>query len=78
LPLFSAVNFITEEFFMRHLSAGALIVVVFTFASTFAEAAPPSSCAGKFIGDWRHSGSGNRGILKPDGQALCSEHPACV
>lgn len=63
---------------MRHLSAGALIVVVFTFASTFAEAAPPSSCAGKFIGDWRHSGSGNRGILKPDGQALCSEHPACV
>jgi hypothetical protein len=63
---------------MRHFSASALIAVGCAFVGTFAEATPPSSCAGKFIGDWRHSGSGNRGILKPDGQALCSEHPACV
>lgn len=63
---------------MRHFPAGALIAVICSLASTFAQAAPPSSCAGKFIGDWRHSGSGNRGILKPDGQALCTEHPACV
>jgi len=63
---------------MKHFSAGVLIAAVCTLASTFAQAAPPSSCAGKFIGDWRHGGSGNRGILKPDGQALCSEHPACV
>lgn len=41
-------------------------------------AAPPSSCAGKFVGEWRHSGSGNRGSVKADGRALCSEHPACV
>ncbi|SPP93329.1 hypothetical protein [Bradyrhizobium vignae] len=43
-----------------------------------AGAAPPSSCAAKFIGDWRHSGSGNRGTITPDGRALCSEHPSCV
>lgn len=43
-----------------------------------AEAGPPSSCAGKFIGEWRHSGSGNRSTVTPDGRALCSEHPACV
>lgn len=41
-------------------------------------AAPPSSCAAKFVGEWRHSGSGNRGSVKADGRALCSEHPACV
>lgn len=63
---------------MKHFSAGVLVAAVCMLAGTFAQAAPPSSCAGKFIGDWRHSGSGNRGILKPDGQALCSEHPACV
>lgn len=63
---------------MKHFLAGALIAAVCGFVSTFAQAAPPSSCARKFIGDWRHSGSGNRGILKPDGQALCTEHPACV
>jgi hypothetical protein len=79
LSLFLAVTSISlGDFFMKHFSAGALIAVVCAFASTFAQAAPPSSCAGKFIGDWRHSGSGNRGILKRDGQALCTEHPACV
>lgn len=59
---------------MRRLTAVFLLLV----CAASAEAAPPSSCAGKFIGDWRHSGSGNRGTLKPDGAALCSEHPACV
>lgn len=55
------------------------VVLFFLLAgAAVAEAAPPSSCAAKFIGDWRHSGSGNRGTLLPDGRALCSEHWACV
>lgn len=59
---------------MRHLIAVPLLL---TFLAP-AAAAPPSSCAGKFIGEWRHSGSGNRGSIKADGRALCSEHPSCV
>lgn len=59
---------------MRHLIAVSLLLTLLAPAA----AAPPSSCAGKFIGEWRHSGSGNRGSVKTDGRALCSEHPACV
>jgi len=59
---------------MRHLIATSLLLATLAPAA----AAPPSSCAGKFIGEWRHSGSGNRGSVKADGRALCSEHPACV
>jgi len=56
-----------------------LLILSFLLAgAAVAEAAPPSNCAAKFIGDWRHSGSGNRGTILPDGRALCSEHPACV
>ncbi len=55
-----------------------LLLSVLLSGTAAAEAAPQSSCAAKFIGDWRHSGSGNRGTLLPDGRALCSEHPACV
>lgn len=56
-----------------------LIILLFLLAgAAVAEAAPASSCAARFIGDWRHSGSGDRGTILPDGRALCSEHPACV
>jgi len=59
---------------MRFLIAGTLVLTSIPPAG----AAPPSSCAGKFIGEWRHSGSGNRGSIMADGRALCSEHPACT
>ncbi|MCK1723290.1 hypothetical protein [Bradyrhizobium sp. 141] len=55
------------------------VISLFLLASAApALAAPPASCAAKFVGDWRHSGSGNRGSVLRDGRALCSEHPACV
>lgn len=59
---------------MRSLIASALLLS--SIAPAFA--APPASCASKFVGEWRLSGSGNRGSVLPDGRALCSEHPACV
>jgi hypothetical protein len=59
---------------MRSLIASSLLLASIGSAS----ASPPSTCAGKFIGEWRHSGSGNRGSVLADGRALCSEHPACV
>jgi hypothetical protein len=62
-------------FHMRSLLIASSLLLA-SIAS--ASAAPPSSCAGKFIGEWRHSGSGNRGSVLADGRALCSEHPACV
>jgi len=52
--------------------------VLLTLMVSSAFAAPPASCASKFVGEWRHSGSGNRGSVLRDGRALCSEHPACV
>jgi hypothetical protein len=58
---------------MRLLIAASLLLGSIASAS-----AAPSSCAGKFVGEWRHSGSGNRGSVMADGRALCSEHPACV
>lgn len=74
LCLLEQGGFILWGFNMKRLIAVSLL---FACAAP-AEAAPPSSCAAKFIGDWRHSGSGNRGTITPDGRALCSEHPACV
>lgn len=59
---------------MKSSIAAALLLT----STAPALAAPPASCAGKFVGEWRHSGSGNRGSVLPDGRALCSEHPACV
>ena len=49
-------------------------------ASANANAAPPSSCAGKFVGVWRHNGIGqtNKATLTADGTAACSENAACV
>jgi hypothetical protein len=49
-------------------------------ASADASAGPPSSCAGKFVGVWRHNGIGqtNKATLTADGTAACSENPACV
>ncbi len=44
-------------------------------------AAPPSSCAKKFVGTWQHNGIGgikNTAILKANGQAECRDNPACV
>lgn len=59
---------------MRYL----IVVSPLLTAISSADAAPPSGCATKFIGEWRHSGSGNRGSVKADGRALCSEHPAAT
>jgi hypothetical protein len=59
---------------MRSLIATSLLLASIASAA----AAPSSNCAGKFVGEWRHSGSGNRGSVMADGRALCSEHPACV
>lgn len=58
--------------------ARSLIASALLLTSSAAFAAPPASCASKFVGEWRHSGSGNRGSVLRDGRALCSEHPACV
>ena len=59
----------------KSLIACALLLPAMTSAAL---ATPPASCASKFVGEWRHSGSGNRGSVLRDGRALCSEHPACV
>lgn len=58
---------------MRYLVSLPFAAAVFV---TPAFAAPPASCASKFIGEWRHSG-GNKGTLTADGRAICSEHAAC-
>src|SRR6266849_83709 len=52
----------------------------FLITSANASAAPPSSCAGKFVGVWRHNGIGqtNKTTLTADGTAACSENPACM
>lgn len=62
-----------QRFNARYLIAATLLSVLCSPAF----AAPPSSCAAKFIGEWRHTG-GNKGTLTPDGRALCSEHAGCV
>jgi hypothetical protein len=60
------------------ISVRSLLFLPFAAAVfiTPASAAPPASCASKFIGEWRHSG-GNKGTLTADGRAICSEHAAC-
>ncbi|WP_407122349.1 hypothetical protein [Bradyrhizobium sp. STM 3561] len=58
---------------MRFLLCLPFAAAVFV---TPAFAAPPASCASKFVGEWRHSG-GNKGTLTADGRAICSEHAAC-
>lgn len=52
-------------------------VVAFVLFASPALAAPPSSCASKFVGTWQH-GTSNIGTLRPDGQALCTGNPFCV
>ena len=54
-----------------------LVGMVFALIVGPVLAAPPSSCAGKFIGSWQH-GTSNMGTLTPDGQALCSGNPFCT
>ncbi|MET3336883.1 hypothetical protein ABIF61_005407 [Bradyrhizobium japonicum] len=40
-------------------------------------AAPPASCAGKFVGRWTHTG-GNNSTVTADGRATCEDHAFCV
>lgn len=58
---------------MRSLIATALLLA--SIAPSFA--APPSSCAGKFVGQWSHTG-GNKAFVTADGRATCTEHAFCV
>jgi hypothetical protein len=57
------------------LSRG-LAFLALIFAADDALAAPPSSCANKFIGKWQH-GTSNVADLTPDGRAICSGNPFC-
>ena len=58
----------------------SLLLFGFRVASANASAAPPASCAGKFVGVWRHNGIGqtNKATLTADGTAACSENAACM
>ena len=47
------------------------------FVQRTASAAPPASCAHKFIGKWQH-GTSNQADLTPDGRAICSGNPFCT
>ena len=58
-------------FWSRALGTSALILVAGS-----AIAAPPSSCARKFVGTWQHSTS-NIATLTLDGRAICSGNPFC-
>jgi len=42
-----------------------------------AAAAPPASCAGKYVGRWTHTG-GNNSTVTADGRATCEDHAFCV
>ena len=53
-----------------------LAFLALMFAGDNALAAPPSSCANKFIGKWQH-GTSNIADLTPDGRAICSGNPFC-
>lgn len=55
----------------------ALASFALFLAAGSAMAAPPSSCASKFIGTWQH-GNSNISTLTADGQALCSGNAFCV
>ena len=54
-----------------------LILFALVFLQSNAFAAPPASCAHKFIGKWQH-GTSNQAELTPDGQAICSGNPFCT
>jgi hypothetical protein len=65
---------------MRILSTSFLGGAVFLAAAS-ADAAPPASCAKKFIGVWTHHGAGgetNIATLTADGTAACSGNAFCV
>jgi len=55
----------------------ALGSLVLLLLAGSAWAAPPSSCASKFVGTWQH-GSSNIGTLTPDGRAMCTGNAFCV
>jgi hypothetical protein len=55
----------------------ALVFIACIFTVGNALAAPPASCANKFIGKWQH-GTSNIADLTPDGQAICSGNPFCT
>lgn len=50
------------------------LLLVFLSSNSFA--APPASCAGKFVGTWQHSWT-NVETFTRDGQAICSGNPFC-
>lgn len=54
-----------------------LVFIALVFFQTNALAAPPASCAHKFIGKWQH-GTSNQADLTPDGRAICSGNPFCT
>lgn len=54
-----------------------LLPLALILATADAMAAPPSSCASKFVGTWQH-GTSNIATLTPDGQALCSGNAFCL
>lgn len=60
---------------MVWIRALVFIACIFTFGNALA--APPASCANKFIGKWQH-GTSNIADLTPDGQAICSGNPFCT
>lgn len=58
------------------------LVMIICMTGAPALAAPPASCARKFLGTWEHYSNGvmtNRAIVRADGQAPCIETgPKCV
>jgi len=62
---------------LKHNILAVLSVAIATFVSSAASAAPPPSCAGKFIGVWNH-GNNNIGTLHANGVASCSGNSFCT
>ncbi|MDE5445534.1 hypothetical protein GWG65_29735 [Bradyrhizobium sp. CSA207] len=58
----------------------ASLISILVLISVNASAAPSSSCAGKFVGVWKHYGIGstNDATLTADGTAKCDGHPNCL
>jgi hypothetical protein len=64
----------------RSLTGAFPVGAAFLWAVS-ANAAPPDSCAKKFIGVWIHQGIGgitNKATFTADGTAACSENEACL
>lgn len=55
----------------------APFALLLTSLATPAFAAPPASCAGKFVGEWSHTGGNNASVFA-DGRAKCKDRALCV